>query len=102
MRKIFIVGDLNWEETNCEISYLMDVYGLRNLMGGPTGYKSAHNPSSNDMFLTNKSYGFQNTTTIEVRLSDFHLMILAVLKSGFVNPITTVGEGHKVPAAPII
>ena len=37
------------------------------------------------MFLTNKTSGFQSTITIEVGLSDFHLMILTVLKSGFVK-----------------
>ena len=63
----------------------MDVYGLRNLIKSPTCYKSADNPSSIDMFLTNKTPGFQYTTTIEVGLSDFHLMIPTVLKSGFVK-----------------
>ena len=80
-----IVGDLNLQETNCEISNFMDVYGLRNLIKSPTCYKSADNPSSIDMFITNKTSGFQNTTTIEGGLSDFHLMILTVLKSGFVK-----------------
>ena len=80
-----IVGDLNSEETNCEISNFMDVYGLKNLIKSPTCYKSVDNPSSIDMFLTNKASGFQNTTKIEVGLSDFHLMILTVLKSGFVK-----------------
>ena len=73
------------EETNCEISNFMDVYVLRNLIKIPTCYKSADNTSAIDMFLTNKTSGFQNTTTIEVGLSDFHLMILTVLKSGFVK-----------------
>ena len=63
----------------------MAVYGLRNLIKSPTSYKSADTPSSVDMFLTNKTSGFQNTTTIEVELSDFHLMILTVLKNGFVK-----------------
>ena len=80
-----IVGDLNSEEKNYEISNFMDIYGLKNLIKSPTCYKSADNPSSIDMFLTNKTSGFQNTTTIEVGLSDFHLMILTVLKSGFVK-----------------
>ena len=62
----------------------MDIYGLRNLIKSPTCYKSADNPSSIDMFLTNKTSCFQNTTTIEVGLSDFHLMMLTGLKSGFV------------------
>ena len=80
-----IVGDLNSEETNCEISNFMDVYGLRNLIKSPTCHKSADNPPSIDMFLTNKTSGFQNTTTIEVGLSVFHLMILTVLKGSFVK-----------------
>ena len=63
----------------------MDIYGLKNFIKSPTCYKSADNPSSIDMFLTNKTSGFQNTTTIEVGLSDFHLMILTVLNSGFVK-----------------
>ena len=82
-----IVGDLNSEETNCEISNFMDVYGLRNLIKSPTCYKSADSPTSIDMFLTNKTSGFQNTTTMEVGLSDFHLMILTVLKSGLLKKV---------------
>ena len=80
-----IVGDLNSEEKNYEISNFMDIYGLEKLIKSPTCYKSADNLSSIDMFLTNKKPGFQNTTTMEVGLSDFHLMILTVLKSGFVK-----------------
>ena len=55
-----IVGDLNSEEKNYEISNFMDIYGLKNLIKRPTCYKSADNPSSIDMFLTNKTSGFQN------------------------------------------
>ena len=43
------------------------------------------NPSSIDMFLTNKASSFQNSIAIEMGLSDFHLMILKVLKSAFVK-----------------
>ena len=63
----------------------MDIYGLKNLMKCPTYYKSVDNPSSKDTFLTNKTSNFQNSTAIEVGLSNFHLMILTVLKSGFVK-----------------
>ena len=58
---------------------------MKNLIKSPACYKSSANPSLIDMFLTNKISGFQNTTTIEVGLSDFHLMILTLLKSGFVK-----------------
>ena len=38
-----------------------------------------------NLFLTNKPYSFQNTMTISTGLSDFHKMILTVLKSTFVK-----------------
>ena len=97
-KNFIIAGDLNSEETNREISNFMDVYGLRNLIKSPTCYKSADNPSSIDMFLTNKASVFQNTTTVEVGLLDFHLMILTILKSGFAKKgprIVTLREYSK-------
>ena len=42
-------------------------------------------PSSIDMFLTNKASSFQYRIALEMGLSDFHLMILTVLKSAFVK-----------------
>ena len=47
--------------------------------------KSADSPSSIELFPTNKTSGVQNTTTIEVGLSDFHLTIITVWKSSFVK-----------------
>ena len=54
-----IVGDLNSEESNYEISNFMDIYGLKNLIKCPTCYKSMDSPSSIDMFLTNKPLVFK-------------------------------------------
>ena len=53
-----IAGDLNSEEKNYEICNFMDIYGLEKLIKSPTCYKSADNPSSIDMFLTNKKIWF--------------------------------------------
>ena len=78
-----IVGDLISKESDYEISNFMDTYGLKNLLKCPTCYKSLDRPSSIDMVLTNKTSSFQNSIAIEVGLSDFHLMILTVLKSGY-------------------
>ena len=39
------------------------------------------------MFLTNKTSGFQNTATIDVGLSDYHVMVLTVSKNGFVKMV---------------
>ena len=80
-----IVGDLNSEESNYEISNFMNIYGLKNLLKCPTCYKLVENPSSIDMFLTNEVSSFQNSIAIELGLLDFHLVTLIVLKDGFVR-----------------
>ena len=41
------------------------------------------NPSSIDVMLTNRKNSFQNSTTIETGLSDFHKMTITVLKTHF-------------------
>ena len=52
-------------------------------MKEPTCYKSIDNPSCIDLFLTNTSLSFQNTTTVETGLSDFHKMVVTVMKTTF-------------------
>ncbi len=55
---------------------------LQNLIKGPTCFKS-DNPRCIDLILTNRKHNFQNTTTTETGLSDFHAMIVSMLKGGF-------------------
>ena len=60
-----------------------ETYKLRNLVKHPTCFKNPENPSCIDLLLTNKPLNFQITTLIETRLSDFHKMIVAVMKMDF-------------------
>ena len=60
----------------------MDSYNLYNIIKGPTCFKS-DNPRYIDLILTNRKHNFQNTTTAETGLSDFHAMIVSILKGGF-------------------
>ena len=60
-----------------------ETYKLRNLVKHPTCFKNPENPSCIDLLLTNKPLNFQTTTLIETRLSDFHKMIVAVMKMDF-------------------
>ena len=60
-----------------------ETYKLRNLVKYPTCFKNPENPSCIDLLLTNKSLSFQTTTMIETGLSDFHKMIVAVMKMHF-------------------
>ena len=43
-------------------------------------YKNPEKPSCIDLFLTNSSKSFQNTQTIETGLSDFHKLVVTILK----------------------
>ena len=60
----------------------MDTYKLVNLIKNPTCHKS-DNPRCIDLILTNCESHFQNTTNVETGLSDFHVMILSILKGDF-------------------
>ena len=55
-----IVGDLNSEESDYDISNCMDIYRLTNLIKCLTCYESVDNPSSIDMLLMIKTSSFQN------------------------------------------
>ena len=45
--------------------------------------KSLDNPSCIDLFLTNSHQRFQNTTMVCTGLSDFHKMVVTVMKNTF-------------------
>ena len=55
----------------------------KNLVQQKTCFKSTNNPSCVDLFVTNSPRSFQNTITFASGLSDFHKMILTILKSTF-------------------
>ena len=46
-------------------------------------FKSVSNPSCIDLFLTNNPHKFQNTTAFSTGLSDYHKMIITVIKGYF-------------------
>ena len=50
-------------------------------MKEPNCYKNPDNPSCIDLFLTNRPRTFQCTTTIETGISDFHKLVVTVLKT---------------------
>ena len=62
----------------------MDSYDLCDLIKSPTCFKS-DSPRCFDLILTNRKSSFQNSTTVETGLSDFHTMILTILKGSFVK-----------------
>ena len=58
----------------------MKVYNLKNLVKGPTCFENPGKPSCIDLTLSNKSKTFQTSQIIETGISDFHKMVITVLK----------------------
>ena len=78
------MGDLNCEISDCEIKYFMDSYNFASIVKEPTCFKSAKSRCI-DAILTNRKPSLKSTTTFETGLSDFHTMILTVLKGGYIK-----------------
>ena len=77
---IMLLGDLNVESSDPVLNDLCSVYNLFSLVKEPTCFKNPDNPSCIDLFLTNRPRSFQNTLTIETGISDFHKMVITVMK----------------------
>ena len=78
-----LAGDFNTEKTNPIMSEFLFNNNVKNLVEQKTCFKSTNNPSCIDLFVTNSPRRFQNTITLASGLSDFHKMILTILKSTF-------------------
>ena len=81
--KFLFTGDFNIEETDPIMSEFLFKNDSKNLVQQKTCFKSTNNPSCIDLFVTNSPRSFRNTITFANGLSDFHKMILTVLKSTF-------------------
>ena len=55
------------------------------MINKPTCYKNSDKPTCIDLILTNCPGSFQNPCVIETGLSDFHKMIVAVMKPRVIN-----------------
>ena len=80
---ILLVGDFNSEICEKDMNEFCDSYNLKSLINEPTCFKSRLNPTCIDLLLTNQDKHFQNSSTIESGLSDFHKMIITVFKTTF-------------------
>ena len=80
---ILLLGDFNAEVENNFLKEFCDLYGMKSLIRIPTSYENPANPTCIDLMLTNSNQSFQISCAIETRLSDFHKMIVTVLKIYF-------------------
>ena len=81
--KFLLAGDFNVEERELFVREFLYEYNAKNLVKQNTCFKNIGNPSCIDIFLTNCCQSFQNTTAISTGLSDFHKMVVTVMKTAF-------------------
>ena len=81
--KILIAGDFNAEVSDIKLDTFCSIWNLKSLGKEPTCFKNPNNPSCIDLFLTSANRNFQKTQVFEVGLSDFHKLVVTVLKSTF-------------------
>ena len=81
--KFLLAGDFNMEEQETLLNDFLFEYKANNLVKEKTCFKSIENPSCVDLFITNSYRSFQNTTIVSTGLSDFHKMIITVMKTTF-------------------
>ena len=78
---ILFLEDSNSQASENCVNGFCNVYNLSNLVKEPTCFKNTDNPSYVvDLFLTNRPKCFQSTMTIETGISDFHEIVITVLK----------------------
>ena len=75
------MGDFNVDVKKVSLHLFCNEYKLKSLNKDPTCYKNIDNPSCIDLFLTNSAKSFKSTCTIETGLSDFHKLVVTVLRS---------------------
>ena len=80
---LIIIGDFNTCLEEISMSGFCDTFGLKSLKKKLTCYKNQENSSSTDLILTNNPLSFQNSCVIETGLSDFHRMVVTVMKISF-------------------
>ena len=81
--KFLLGGDFNTEESNEYLEDFLFEHHAKNLVKDATCFKSIDNPSCIDLFLTNTPMSFQNTVTVTTGLSDFHKLVVTVMKATF-------------------
>ena len=78
---MIISGDFNAEISDLNMESFCTINSLKCIIKVPTCYQNPDNPTCVDLILTNCPENFQESSTLEIRLSDFHKMVLNVFKS---------------------
>ena len=76
--KVFLTGNFN-----SEITESLYQHNMTSLVKEKTCFKSITNSTCIDLFFKNTNLSFQHTETMSTGLSDFHMLVVTVLKTCF-------------------
>ena len=76
-----ILGNFNAEIYDFYMESFCTINNLKCILKEPTCYKNPDNPTCIDLILTNCPKNFQESSTLETGLSDFHKMVLTEFRS---------------------
>ena len=76
-----LMGGCNAEITETNMSFFCEIYHLTDIIKQPAGFKNPSNPLCIDLFVTNNANCFQKSSVFETGLSNFHKLIVTVMKS---------------------
>ena len=79
--QLLFLGDFNAGVEDSSIKTFCSSYNLTSMINKPTCYKNPEKPSCIDLILTNYPRSFQNSCAIETGLSDFHKLVVTVMKT---------------------
>ena len=74
------MGDYNVDVKETNMNVFCNQHKLKALNEEPTSFNNVDNPSSTDLFLTNSSKSFEKCLILETGMSDFHKLIITILK----------------------
>ena len=76
-KSTFIIGDIHVDFLSNinQISETFELYGLKNIITGPTCFKSKANPTSLDVILTDSTKRIKSSLNVGNGISDFHNVV---------------------------
>ena len=87
-KKVLLAGGFNAEISKFCLDTFLYQHELKILVKEKTCFENVSNPSCIDLCLTNNALSFQQTETVSTGLSDFHKLVLIVLRSNYLEKQT--------------
>ena len=80
---LFGTRECNAEITETSMKQLCESYFLENMVKKPTCFKNPARSTRIDLIITNKLGIFRNVKTYETGLSDFHKLVVSIMKLSY-------------------